>query len=1532
MIILVILTDVPDSPSKPEVADVSHTSITLSWTKPLFDGGIFITSYMVEMMDIAEQTWLTVATELQTPTYTAVDLTPGTEHLFRVIAINDEGMSKPSQTSVIITLGKDEKYQPRQVEERVDQPSLKAELLTQEEAHAEIEQPAEVTVEVMQSEQSMDIDLETTTQKEAVSIEIIQEGVVSVEGLPSEDKASVVIRSLPTQPQTTEETLDGLVPLPEEELETAATLRIAPVKELEAEELEMYEDSRQTLKRKPGTEAVTVEVGKTPSVIRVDSVERAPLPVRDRLESYPEEELSEASVVKLLPEKEHEVEELPEELVDKTAAQKIKDAPVDKATKKAVTTREAPEEVSLVQPRKPLESMTEEELKEAVSIQLAAEDVFEAEEIAGKQPEKLRPQKSIEEEVVLDQVDTVKTSVIRGPADMAIAPALPSIDRLGLVTEEELVEATTKEYIPEDVEEAAELPEEVIVDVSAEEIPEVSVTVGKVSKEKPTTIEAIRQETELTIAPGPGIDVVYERTEYLDKVEEEDFKEASTHKLKPEREGEAEEFVVGEIPKSKPEEVPGEDLPLDRVSKQKPLPVRDAPEEVQIAKTRPKLDSYEEEEFQEASVVTVAPEVIEEYEVLTTEETEEYSPEKATAVVDRASTKEVPLRDAPEEVKIQRIKARMESFDEEDLKEAVSISVAPHREEEVEDLTELQRYEEVTSEKVPSVDVSEEVSKKPTFVREAPEQVQTRRLLAKMDSVEEEELREAVSVRVAPRREKDVDVWTEEISQEEIAPTEEDATDTVYQKKSVVISHPYEPEPEYTQTRSMLDVLPEEQLETALTARLVPRDEFKADTLATEEVSPLEATSKKTPVEVTLGVEGKPLVRSVPGKEKGPELLEEMEGIVVEGLEEQTAVQVVIEKEETVVERPVAPVIVDKITNKNVKTGKPVKFTCTVTGTPKPKIQWFHDKELLESSVRFVQTFEEDVATLEIQQPKTRDTGEYKCVVINTAGEDICTAKLSVTEVKRAPTFVQKPEVAETPETTDAVFKCKVDGFPKPTITWNKGWKQVKTGGRFTVSYDEETEESVLTIKDTTQADAGKYTCFLKSPLGEGNAAVSLKIAPKPKEKPKEEVAEQATVEKLEEVEVLAEVTEPEEARPEVVPVEGPQETIPEKKPSVKEAPEEVTKVLKPQVSLEAVSEEQLEKAALAKVVPETEEQIEVLIETTKPEEVEVVTVEGVLEEVIPEKKPAVIAAPEEQVTLEVKTQVAMEAVTEEQLEIATMAMVTPRKEEEVDILAEIEIPEEVTPAVVSVEEAPEEVLPKKKPTLITMDVEEAVAKTPKAQVALEAVTEEKLETAVTAKFKPRTEEHVEVLAEFKKPAEIAEMPIEEAPQETIPEKKPSVISAEEIVTIAPAAQEVLESLPEEQLEVAVTKIAPQPEDEADVLLVGEKIIPVEAKPEQGPTEVVLEVSEQKAVTIRGIPEKDIVTTVMEEMQQIPEEQIERLTAAKVVLEVEETVEEIPLAPVFTAIIKNKSVKEGKPVTFTCSVTGTPKPEVKWFR
>ncbi|XP_038047566.1 titin-like, partial [Patiria miniata] len=525
-------------------------------------------------------------------------------------------------------------------------------------------------------------------------------------------------------------------------------------------------------------------------------------------------------------------------------------------------------------------------------------------------------------------------------------------------------------------------------------------------------------------------------------------------------------------------------------------------------------------------------------------------------------------------------------------------------------------------------------------------------------------------------------------------------------------------------------------------------------------------------------------------------------------------------------------------------------------------------------------------------------------------------------EVKRAPSFTEKPEVPETPETTDAVFRCKVDGFPKPTITWNKGWKQIKPAGRFSITFDEDTEESILTIEDTTSTDAGKYTCYLKSPLGQDSASVSLKIT----EKPKEEKAEQVTVEQMEEVDVLADVSKPEEVIPEVMPVEGPEETVPEKRPSVKEAPEEVKMVLKPQVSLDAVSEEKLEIAGVAKV-PKTEE-VEILIETEKPEEV-VVEVEEAPTEVTPERKPAVIAVPEEIVTKIPKAQVAMEAVTEEQLETAVVAKFTPHEEEEVEILAEIKKPEEVIPAVVSIEEAPEEVETKRKPAFIIAS-EEELTKKPKAKVALEDVTEEKLETAVMAKVKPRSEEQVQFLAAVRKPEEAVPTE-EEAPEEVTPKLKPAIISApEELVTPAPVTQEYLDIVTEEELETAVTKVAPQPEDEADLLPAVEKITPVEAVEELAPSEVTLDVSE-KPVTIRGMPEKEVLPEELLEAEAFPEEEIEKHEAVEVVVEEEEKVEEMPVAPVIIDQFKSKSTKEGKPVKFTCTVTGTPKPEIKWF-
>ena len=52
--------------------------------------------------------------------------------------------------------------------------------------------------------------------------------------------------------------------------------------------------------------------------------------------------------------------------------------------------------------------------------------------------------------------------------------------------------------------------------------------------------------------------------------------------------------------------------------------------------------------------------------------------------------------------------------------------------------------------------------------------------------------------------------------------------------------------------------------------------------------------------------------------------------------------------------------------------------------------------ELLVASEQYVQTFEEDTATLEIAHPYPTDSGGYRCTAVNVAGEDSCVAVIHV--------------------------------------------------------------------------------------------------------------------------------------------------------------------------------------------------------------------------------------------------------------------------------------------------------------------------------------------------------------------------------------------------------------------------------------------------------------------------------------------------------------------------------------------------------
>lgn len=89
----------PSPPAKPVIVDSSKSSITLSWNKPLFDGGAAVTGYRVEFRKTTEEEWSTGVYNTDRTEFTVTGLSRGAEYVFVVRSINRIGVSEPSSES-----------------------------------------------------------------------------------------------------------------------------------------------------------------------------------------------------------------------------------------------------------------------------------------------------------------------------------------------------------------------------------------------------------------------------------------------------------------------------------------------------------------------------------------------------------------------------------------------------------------------------------------------------------------------------------------------------------------------------------------------------------------------------------------------------------------------------------------------------------------------------------------------------------------------------------------------------------------------------------------------------------------------------------------------------------------------------------------------------------------------------------------------------------------------------------------------------------------------------------------------------------------------------------------------------------------------------------------------------------------------------------------------------------------------------------------------------------------------------------------
>eukprot|EP00062_Callorhinchus_milii_P005912 gi/632946130/ref/XP_007888405.1/ PREDICTED: titin-like [Callorhinchus milii] len=220
------------------------------------------------------------------------------------------------------------------------------------------------------------------------------------------------------------------------------------------------------------------------------------------------------------------------------------------------------------------------------------------------------------------------------------------------------------------------------------------------------------------------------------------------------------------------------------------------------------------------------------------------------------------------------------------------------------------------------------------------------------------------------------------------------------------------------------------------------------------------------------------------------------------------------------------PVFIKQISNIEVFVEDVAKFSVTVTGIPKPSIQWFYNSKKLSPSQNYKFVYDKNEYSLIISYTKLTDEGEYTCSASNVYGETSCSAYLRVkvkedmggfrksaakppvakpTEKKiskelltkevggKPPHFVKELKPLQCPKGRAAKFEYKLVGEPMPEVHWYKGNHQLHRNVYYSISSNSDGSGS-LTINSAQEGDSGLYHCKAFNPFGEATCAVELVV------------------------------------------------------------------------------------------------------------------------------------------------------------------------------------------------------------------------------------------------------------------------------------------------------------------------------------------------------------------------------------------------------------------------------------------------------
>uniref|UniRef100_A0A158P8T2 Titin n=1 Tax=Angiostrongylus cantonensis TaxID=6313 RepID=A0A158P8T2_ANGCA len=208
------------------------------------------------------------------------------------------------------------------------------------------------------------------------------------------------------------------------------------------------------------------------------------------------------------------------------------------------------------------------------------------------------------------------------------------------------------------------------------------------------------------------------------------------------------------------------------------------------------------------------------------------------------------------------------------------------------------------------------------------------------------------------------------------------------------------------------------------------------------------------------------------------------------------------------VDKGKAPDFTTKLNDLRIPQNGPAVFSCTISGEPKPTVNWFKDGQPLPNDGRFIANEANNQYKLSLNNALAQDAGVYECVAKNTAGEArrVCKARLNVNLIQtgkgaeagpryEAPRFTTQIQPLVADEGKPASFFAKYSGFPEPTIRWYRNNEPIRRSPRCEVTQSH--DEVTLKISSCQQEDVAEYKVEASNPAGKASSVANLVLTPK---------------------------------------------------------------------------------------------------------------------------------------------------------------------------------------------------------------------------------------------------------------------------------------------------------------------------------------------------------------------------------------------------------------------------------------------------